>query len=339
MVSLATLSTHLGLSAAVISRVLNNSPAAKSIPQSTQDRIFAAARELDYRPNTLARSLRQGRSMMIGVLVPELSEGYATLVLAGLEQVLLEAGYLFILISHHHRAEVITHSLGILSQRAVDGLVAIDTLFDYNGPLPIVTVSCPSTSEVATNIVLNHELAADLALEHLYSLGHRKIAIIKGQEFSSDTTIRWNAICSAAGRLGLTIDPQLVVQLEGTAPTHEPGYLATRTLLSRGLPFTALFAFNDVSAIGAMRALNEAHLRTPADVSVIGFDDIQSARYGTPSLTTVRQPLYEMGMLAGKTILGRVSIGPEIPTPGHVIDVKPEFALRESTAPAKPTKN
>lgn len=338
MVSLATLSAHLGLSAAVISRVLNHSPAAKSIPQATQDRIFAAARELKYRPNTLARSLRQGRSMMIGVLVPEISEGYATLVLAGLEQVLLEAGYLFILISHHHRADVIDHSLGVLSQRAVDGLVAIDTIFDYNGPLPIVTVSCPSTSEAATNIVLDHDLAAHLALEHLHTLGHRNIAIIKGQEFSSDTAIRWNAIGSAADRLGLNIDPQLVVQLEGMAPTHEPGYLATRTLLSREVPFTALFAFNDVSAIGAMRALNEAHRRTPADVSVIGFDDIQSARYQTPSLTTVRQPLYEMGRLAGKTILGRVGIGPEVLTPGRDIGVRPEFAQRESTAPAKPTQ-
>ncbi len=339
MVSLATLSAHLSLSAAVISRVLNGSPAAACIPQTTQERIFTAAREFNYRPNTLARSLRQGRSMMIGVLVPEVSEGYATLVLAGLEQALLEAGYLFILISHHHRAEIIEHSLGVLSQRAVDGLVAIDTPFRYNGHLPIVTVSCPSSSETATNIVLDHDSAAQLALEHLHALGHRRIAVIKGQAFSSDTATRWYATHQAAQKLGIAIDPELVVQLEGMEPTHEPGYLATRALLRRDLDFTALFAFNDVSAIGAMRALNEAGLRTPEDVSVVGFDDIQSARYQTPSLTTVRQPLHAMGVLAGKTVLDKIG-GQDLAlngqdANGRKIEVQPELALRESTAPAR----
>lgn len=348
VVSLATLSAHLGLSAAVISRVLNGAPAAACIPQKTQDRIFAAAREFNYRPNTLARSLRQGRSMMIGVLVPEVSEGYATLVLSGLEQALLKAGYLFILISHHHRADIIEHSLGVLSQRAVDGLVAIDTLFRYGGPLPIVTVSCPNISETAVNIVLDHDHAARLALEHLHALGHRRIAVIKGQAFSSDTATRWFAICEAAKTLGMVIDPELVVQLEGMEPTHEPGYLATCTLLRREVDFTALFAFNDVSAIGAMRALNESGLRTPQDVSVIGFDDIQSARYQTPSLTTVRQPLHAMGVLAGETVLAKIggtkdagsqngSNGRDPLADMRTIDLKPELALRESTAPARTT--
>ncbi len=342
MVSLATLSAHLGLSAAVISRVLNGSPAAACIPQITQERIFAAAREFNYRPNTIARSLRQGRSMMIGVLVPEISEGYATLVLAGLEEALLAAGYLFILISHHHRAEIIEHSLGVLSQRAVDGLIAIDTPFRYNGHLPVVTVSCPNSSETATNIVLDHDHAAQLALEHLHALGHRRVAVIKGQAFSSDTATRWHSICKAAQRLGMVIDPQLVVQLEGMEPTHEPGYLATRALLRRDLDFTALFAFNDVSAIGAMRALKEAGLRTPEDVSVVGFDDIQSARYQTPSLTTVRQPLHAMGVLAGRIVLDRIGGGQDLALDrrdlnGREIDVKPELVLRESTAPARET--
>ncbi len=337
VVSLATLSAHLGLSAAVISRVLNGSPAAQCIPQTTQERIFTAAREFNYRPNTLARSLRQGRSMMVGVLVPEVSEGYATLVLAGLEQALLEAGYLFILISHHHRAEIIEHSLGVLSQRAVDGLVAIDTPFRYNGHLCIVTVSCPNTSDTATNIVLDHDHAAHLALEHLHALGHRRIAFIKGQAFSSDTARRWYAIRKAAEKLGMIIDERLVVQLEGMEPTHESGFLATRTLLSRNLEFTALFAFNDVAAIGAMRALQDAGLRTPQDVSVVGFDDIRSARYQTPSLTTVRQPLHAMGVLAGKTVLDRIAYptGLNRPKNERGIEVKPELALRESAAPVR----
>jgi hypothetical protein len=141
--SLATLSAHLGLSAAAISRVLNRTAAAKSIPKATQERIFAAARELNYRPNALARSLRRGHSMTVGVLVPEVSEGYATLVLSGIEDALLQAGYVYILISHHHRTELIERSLVMLSERSVDGLIAIDTALATGPHLPTITVSCP----------------------------------------------------------------------------------------------------------------------------------------------------------------------------------------------------
>jgi DNA-binding LacI/PurR family transcriptional regulator len=141
--SLATLSAHLGLSAAAISRVLNGVPAAKSIPKATQERIFAAAKQFNYRPNVLARSLRRGHSMTIGVLVPEVSEGYATLVLAGLEQGLLQAGYIYFLISHHHRGEIVESSLRMLAERSVDGMVAIDTVLSEASHLPTVTVSCP----------------------------------------------------------------------------------------------------------------------------------------------------------------------------------------------------
>src|SRR5579875_2673188 len=225
--SLATLSAHLGLSAAAISRVLNGAPAARSIPQATQQRIFEAARQFNYRPNVLARSLRRGRSMTLGVLVPEFSEGYAALVLSGLEQGLLQAGYFFFLISHHHRAEVIERSQAMLGERAVDGLVAIDTALPRHLHIPTVTVSCPDEHEGFTNIVLDHDRAADLALGYLAGLGHRNIAFIKGQNFSSDTERRWTAIRGAAQRLHMAMDPALITQLEGEAPTtHEPGYFA-----------------------------------------------------------------------------------------------------------------
>ena len=151
-VSLATLAAHLGLSQAAISRVLNGSPAAQSIPPATQERILAAARAFNYRPNVLARSLRRGHSMTVGVLVPEISEGYATLVLAGREQGLLAAGYAFFLCSHHHKAEVVGSSQTMLAERAVDGLVAIDTALVHHGLLPTVTVSCPDPGGSAADI-------------------------------------------------------------------------------------------------------------------------------------------------------------------------------------------
>jgi LacI family transcriptional regulator len=330
--SLATLSAHLGLSAAAISRVLNRTAAAKSIPKATQERIFAAARELNYRPNALARSLRRGHSMTVGVLVPEVSEGYATLVLSGIEHALLQAGYVYILISHHHRTELIERSLVMLSERSVDGVIAIDTALVTGPHLPTVTVSCPLEQEGVTNIVLHHKRAAELAFDHVAGLGHRSIAVIKGQTFSSDTKSRWVATRMAAQRAGLKLDPKLVVQLEGDAPTHEPGYFAAQQLMASNVPFTAVMAFNDVSAIGAIRALREAGLRVPQDVSVVGFDDVQSAAFQNPGLTTVRQPLRTMGILAAESLVRQIGAGDGHP-PAKQLVVDPELVVRESTCP------
>jgi DNA-binding LacI/PurR family transcriptional regulator len=216
-----------GLSVAAISRVLNGVPAAKSIPKATQERIFAAAALFNYRPNVLARSLRRGHSMTIGVLVPEVSEGYATLMLAGLEQALLQAGYFYFLISHHHREELIERSQRMLAERTVDGIIAVDT-------------------------PLHHHL-------------------------------------------------------------------------------------HDVSAIGAFRALREAGSRVPHDVSVVGFDDVQSAAFQNPGLTTVRQPLRTMGMLAGESLVRQIAASAEH-SPTKQLMVDPEFVVRESTCPPQAKK-
>jgi LacI family transcriptional regulator len=323
---------QVGLSSAAVSRVLNGSPAAKSIPRATQDRILAAALQLNYRPNLLARSLRRGRSHTIGVLVPEVSEGYATLVLAGLEQGLLQAGYFYYLISHHHRADVIEHSQSMLVERAVDGIIAIDTVFHRHHSLPTVTVSCPDKNDWVTNIVLNHKRAAELAIDHLTGLGHRRIALIKGQAFSSDTEPRWTAIKFAAAKAKLKLHPDLVAQLEGDSPSHEPGYIAAQGLMASKTLFTAIFAFNDVSAIGAIRAVREAGLRVPQDVSIVGFDDVQSAAFQNPGLTTVRQPLRTMGTLAAEAILRQIASPTERPSSRQVV-VDPELIVRESTCP------
>jgi DNA-binding LacI/PurR family transcriptional regulator len=330
--SLKMVAEKVGLSLAAVSRVLNGSPAAKSIPKVTQVRILEAARQLNYRPNHLARSLRRGRSHTVGVLVPEVSEGYATLVLAGLEQGLLQDGYFFYLISHHHRAELIEQSQTMLTERAVDGIVAIDTALQRHPQLPTVTISCPDKHESVTNIVLNHKRAAELAIDHLTGLGHRQIALIKGQSFSSDTDPRWKAIRHAVAKANLKLGPDLVAQLEGDSPSHDPGYFAAQRLLASKTHFTALFAFNDVSAIGAIRAFREAGLRVPQDISVVGFDDVQSAAFQNPGLTTVRQPLRTMGILAAEAILSQIASPSERPASRQVV-VDPELVVRESTCP------
>ena len=335
-VSLKFLADHLGLSPATLSLVMNRSAVADSIPKATQDQIFAAAEKFNYRPNFLARSLRTQRSFTLGVIVPEISEGYETLVLSGIEEHLLREGYFYFVASHHHRPDLIDEYPRLLLDRSVEGLIAVDTPWHHDLSIPVVTVSGHNGASNVTNIVLDHRRAADLALEHLFKLGHRRIAFIKGQEFSSDTEARWEAIVRAATRLGLTIHAKLTTQLQGEVPSPDLGYQVTRRLLAKHEPFSAIFAFNDISAIGAIRALREKDLRVPEDVSVVGFDDIQSAAFQNPGLTTVRQPLRKMGKIAAETVLRRIARDgmDHVDHPQH-INVEPELVVRESTCEAR----
>ncbi len=331
-VSLKKLADYLGLSPATLSLVINRSPVADSIPQDTKDRIFAAARKFNYRPNFFARSLRTQRSFTIGVLVPEVSDGYAAMVMSGIEDYLLQEGYFYFVASHRHRPDLIDEYPKMFLGRSVDGLIAVDTPWRADLPVPVVTISGQTEARGVTNILLDHRRAAELALKHLAQMGHQRIAIIKGQEFSSDTEVRWNAIAQAAKQLGISISPKLTVQLEGDSPSPQLGYKVTKKLVASREPFSALFAFNDISAMGAIRALRESGLQVPQDVSVIGFDDIQSAAYQNPSLTTVRQPLLKMGKLAAETVLRRIT-RPGVDVDLKQIMVEPELVVRETTAP------
>lgn len=333
-VNLRELAEHLGLSVATVSLVMNRSPAAKSIPHHTQARVRAAARELNYRPNVMARMLRQKRSLTIGVIVPEISEGYAALVLSGIEDHLLQEGYFYFVVSHRHRPDLIEEYPRLLQQRAVEGLILVDTPSQEGLSIPVVAVSGHRHVAGVTNIMLNHTRAARLALEYLTELGHKKIAFIKGQAFSSDTEVRWKAVRAAAQSLGIAVEETLTVQLESESPTPKPGYDVTRRLIANGGTFTALLAFNDISAIGAIRALREMGKRVPEDISVIGFDDIQSAAYQNPGLTTIRQPLREMGITAASTVLQRINARSKADYPRSII-VEPELIVRESTAPMR----
>jgi DNA-binding LacI/PurR family transcriptional regulator len=330
--SLKKLAEHLDLSPATVSLVINRSSVADSIPQDTKDRIFAAARKFKYRPNFFARSLRTQRSFTIGVIVPEVSDGYSASVMSGVEDYLLQEGYFYFVASHRHRADLIDEYPRMFLERSVDGLIAVDTPWHLNLSVPVVTVSGHNDVKGVTNIVLNHQRAAEIALKHLFHLGHRQIAFIKGQEFSSDTEVRWSNIERVAEHLGLTINPRLVTQLEGDSPSPQLGYMATKMLLASGESFSALFSFNDISAMGAIRALREAGLHVPEDVSVVGFDDIQSAAFQNPALTTVRQPLREMGRAAAEILLKRIN------RPGSELHdkhtVEPQLVIRETTGPA-----
>lgn len=328
--SLKRLAAYLGLSPATVSIVINRTRTSDTIPEETKRRIMDAARELNYRPNIIARSLRQQRTYSVGVLVPELSDGYSALVLSGIEDCLFRNGYALLTASHRHKKELVEEYPKLFFDRAVEGLITIDTPYNDNLPFPVVSVSGHQRMDGVTNIELNHDTAAELGLAHLLELGHRRIAFIKGQSFSSDTEIRWESIRRAAKRLGVAIRPELVEQLQGESPSPEVGYSAMAALLARTKDFTALFSFNDVSAIGAIRALHDAGLRVPEDISVVGFDDIYGAAFHTPALTTIRQPLVKMGLLAAETLLSRIARTGETVA---ALQVEPELVVRESSGP------
>jgi len=330
-IGLKFLAKYLDLSPATISVVVNDSPTAREIPQETKDRVMAAVRKFNYRPNVWARTLRQKRSFAIGILVHEISEGYGALLLNGIDHYLLQEGYFYFIASHRRRPDLLDEYPKMLMERSVEGFIVIDTLLKKSLPLPTVNIAGHTKLPGVTNLVLDHRLAARLALEHLARLGHRKIAFIKGQPFSSDSRVRWDAIREIARSTGIEIKSQLIVQLAVNSFSPMLGYPVTRDLLSRTTDFTALFAYNDLSAIGAIRAIREKGLRVPEDISVVGFDDINSAAFQNPSLTTVRQPLRKMGMTAARILVQRLN-GAEDP---REVSVEPELVVRESTAVAR----
>jgi LacI family transcriptional regulator len=342
-VNLRMLAEHLELSQTTVSLVLNDSPSAKSIPHETRVRVTEAAERLNYRPNYFARSLRQSKSMSIGVLAPDLSEGYFTRVMSGVVQELTAARYFYFTACHDWKRDLIEKYPRMLVERAVDGFLLLNTPADnIEVPVPVVAISAHSAIENVTNIVLDHHLAVSHALMHLYQLGHRRIAFMRGPRAIPDSDYRWESIQQLAREMNFKIDPALVIRIDsagwsmkdGYHPmAPEIGYKPMQALLEKTKDFTAIFCFNDIAAIGAIRALKDAGLSVPGDVSVVGFDDIQSAAYSTPSLTTVRQPLSEMGKRGAQVLLERIA-DREKPYPSEIV-MAPELVVRESTGAAR----
>jgi DNA-binding LacI/PurR family transcriptional regulator len=330
-VTLKAVAERVGLTPSTVSAVLNNSAASRSVPERTKKRIFSAARALKYRPNYLARSLRVKRTFMIGVIAEEIGDPYGSLIISGIERYLRKQNYFYLTVAHRHDNKLLETYSHLLLQRGVEGLISVDTSIREPQAVPTVAIAGHTRVAGVTNIVLDHRRAAQLALVHLVESGHREIAFMKGSSFSSDAEPRWKAVCEVARELGLTMRRELIVYLEGDDPTPQLGYPFAKQLLARQQPFTALFAYNDISALGSIRAIQDSGLRVPEDISVIGFDDIQIAVHANPSLTTVRQPLQKMGEIAARTLIDQIE-GREKYLPEILIE--PELVVRKSTAAA-----
>jgi len=332
VVTLKAVAERVGVTAGTVSAVLNDAPGARSIPEHTRQRIRAAAQELNYRPNFLARSLRKKRTYTVGLIVEEIGDTYGAMIVSGVEAYLRQHNYFFLTAVHRHDPEMLREHSQLLRLRGAEGFITVDAKLQEALSLPTVSVAGHRKLPGITNLVLDQETGVRLALEHLVSLGHKKIAFMKGQPHSSDSQERWDGVCKVAGELAIEMDRDLIVYLEVDDPSPHLGYPYVKQLVKKGKQFTALFAYNDIAAIGAIRAIREEGFRIPEDISVVGFDDIPWAAFHTPSLTTVRQPLAKMGQIAAETVVRMIEGDKEQPSQ---ISIEPSLVVRESTGPAK----
>ena len=344
MVTIRDVAKESGFSSTTVSIVLNNAPLARYIPADTKKKILRATKRLGYRPNQFARSLRSKRSHTVGVMVFDMTDPFCTLILRGIENTLYQASYLPILTDVHNEGSRFERYLEMLLDRRIEALIVIANwvFLDINlladlekSSIPTAMIGCELKTDSISSIIVDNEVGGQLALEHLHSLGHRKIAIIRGPKVLTDSSPRWKGIRNFAKEAGLELDPRLIVEMpESRDPlsSFELGSKLTEDLLRQKRPFTALLAFDDMSAFGAIRALNRAGIPVPDQCSVIGFDDVATSALYTPSLTTVRQPMETMGASAVGVVLDGINavLEKREMIASHR-KVAPELVVREST--------
>jgi LacI family transcriptional regulator len=335
-----------GYSASTVSIVLNSAPLSRYIPEETKGRIQIAARRLGYRPNPLARSLRNQRSNIVGVMVFDITDPFCTPILRGLENALYQSNYLSLLADAHNDAQRFERYLEMLLDRRVEGLIVIanwlvtdiKVLADLTErQVPTVIAGRAFEIENVNTVSVDNENGAALALEYLHRLGHRDIAFLRGPKTLTSSGQRWKGIRSFAKSVGLRLDVKRIKELpESLDPnsSFEAGGQLTMELLRGGTSFTALLAYDDVTALGAMRALKNKGLRVPEDCSVVGFDDVAQASLSLPSLTTVRQPMEAMGSMSVGMMLDAIkAVDQKLDVPVVRRKIPAKLVVRESTRP------
>jgi DNA-binding LacI/PurR family transcriptional regulator len=343
-VTMREVATQSGFSPATVSIVLNNAPLARYIAPATKKRIEEVARKLGYRPNAMARFLRSKRSQSVGVMFFDVTDPFCTLIMRGIENGLYQASYVPIFADAHNQRNRFERYLEMLLERHVEALIVvanwlfvdIQLLGDLSKRnIPAATIGWELPGNTINSVMVDNEAGARLALEHLYQLGHRKIAFIRGPKMLIDSAPRWRGIQKFAQTAGLEIDPAMVQQLpESLDPnsSFESGVRLTDELLQRRKRFTAVMAFDDLTALGAIRALAKAGQRVPEHCSVTGFDDVPLSALAAPSVTTVRQPMEAMGGLAVNIVMEGINAALE-KRDWNVVSHKmtPELVIREST--------
>jgi LacI family transcriptional regulator len=343
MITIRDFAKASGFSPTTISLVMNDSPSGRHIPEKTKDQIRKWAKKLGYYPNQFARALRSSRSHAVAVLVPDVSDPYCAQVLLGIDKSLYGSSYLPVLIDVQNSRTHFRKYVATLFERRIEGVIAVANSLQLQtemlgafakNRIPVVVIGRESNHAGISSVSVDNNIGARLALEHLFRLGHRHIAFIRGPKQVVDSAHRWAGIRQFAREHDLGLNSRLITTLKDTASSSEAGFAATTELL-RGR-FTAVMAFDDMTAFGAIRALTQAGRKVPSDCSVVGFDDVAAAAFYNPPLTTVRQSMEKLGGIGAAMFLRAIQSEQNDGSRLHTAHkaVQPELVVRSSTAPA-----
>lgn len=333
-----------GVSSATVSLVLSRKPHSPSISEPTRQRVLEAARDLGYQPNSFAQALRKNKSSAIAILAFDIVDPYCAHVMRGAEDVINANDYYPMLFDLQNDEAKVQRYVALFEKRRVEGLLILasslrldhEPIFARHGRgVPIVVIGREVEDPTIPTIVTDSIGGSHAAVAHLLDLGHQKIAFILGPPTYVDSQQRWEGGARAVKERGMEVDDDLIVQeaLEGWGP--QAGYRSMQELLARGKEFTAVVAFDDISAFGAIRAISEAGFRIPDDISVIGFDDLPAAAFYNPPLTTIQYSMVDMGRTGAELLLqlvkGSVPVGAT-----HRRLTPSALVVRKSTAPPRP---
>jgi len=340
-VTLLDIARESGFSVSTVSIVLSEAPLSKNVAEKTRAHIRTIARQLGYHPDAYARSLRRRSTMTIGVLAFDLSDPFCVPLMRGIQEGAHKAGYMPLVMDAQTQRKLFDSYLHTMLERRAEGVIVIASwVFEETNLLgdirknnvPIVIVGRDLTQRDISSILVDNEVGGAMAARHLYELGHRQIAVIRGPEEMCDSEPRWAGIQRVAQETGIKLDEQLVFQLRGVAGPasgFEGGLQFAKKMLATGKPFTAVLAFDDLTALGVVRGLTECGVHVPEDCSVMGFDDVLPAEVATPAMTTIRQPLREMGVEAAERVLQAIKSGAG---KAKLHLTQPELVARKSTA-------
>ena len=331
-VTLRDVARRAGVDTSTASRALSES-ASQVLNERTVARVVQAAEDLGYRPNALARGLRTNRTATIGMLVPDLANPLFWPIVQGIEDELVRSGYTLILANTDNDPNREQRATNSLLELQIDGIIIATRRLDHDGTEVIHEKSIPHLYVVnrphkdVPFVVTDEKRGVDAVIEHLVGLGHRRIAHIAGPQWLSPGKARHDCYRRAVRRHELELDPKIVAIAD--AFTLEAGAKACHSLLTAGGDFTAIFAANDLIAVGCLETLKAEGLAVPGDVSLAGFNDMPLVDKLDPALTTVHVPHHEMGVTAARVLLSLIE-GSANATPKVL--VAPDLIIRSSTA-------
>lgn len=333
-ISIKDIAKAAGVSHSTVSRALSNSPL---VSAGTKERIQQLAREMAYSPDAQARSLVMGRTLTIGVVVTTITDPFIAEIVQSIEDTAHQRGYTVVLASSQSEPEREMAAVEILHSKRVDGVIVTSSRVGayYQGHLdrlkvPVVLVNSHSEQRGAYtfSINVNNQHGGRAATRHLIDLGHRRIAYVSGAPDHSDDLARLAGYRQALQGAGIDPDPVLVVPGTGQA---DGGEQALPALVAPSDRATAVFCYNDMTAVGLLKAARESGLAIPQDLAVVGFDDIPLASYVVPSLTTVAQPKRQMGQQATEMVLQLLLDGGQVGGAVSNVSVQGKLIIRESS--------